>query len=67
MESGDNPDAKTMSREMLEDIFDGSTSHLSVNMRVACFKIRYSIKESQAERKIALLSTRKWVKVYKKF
>ena len=57
MSSGDNSDDKPMSTEMLEDICDVSQSHLSVNMREACYKIRDCIKRSQAKYKGALIST----------
>ena len=57
MSSGDNSDDGPMYTEMLEDICDGSKSHLSVNMREVCYKIRDCIKQSQAKYKGALLST----------
>ena len=55
--SGVESYAGPMSTDMLEDISYGSQSHLSVNRREACYKIRDRIKQSQAEWKGALLST----------
>ena len=57
MYSGDESDDEPMSTEMLEYICDGSTSHMRVNRREACYKIRYCIKQRQTEWKGALLST----------
>ena len=56
--SGDESDAEPMSTDMLEDIFESSQSHLSINMREVRYKIRYLIKQRQAEWKGALLSMR---------
>ena len=39
MSSGDESDAEPMSMEMLEDIHDGSQSHLSINRIEALYKI----------------------------
>ena len=46
-ESGSEP----MSMDMLEDICGGSQSHPSINRRKALYKIRYSFKQIQVERK----------------
>ena len=54
MDSGDEP----ISRDMLEDIHEGSNSHPSVNRREACHKICDHIKQRKTELKGALLSTR---------
>ena len=62
MYSGDESDAEPMSTEMLEDICDGGQSHPSINRRESGYKIRYHIKLSQAEWKIALLPTLNMVK-----
>ena len=45
-----------MSTDTLEDIRDGSESHLSVNRRDKCYKIRDRIKIKQTEWKGVLLS-----------
>ena len=42
---------------MLEDICDGSWSHMNVNSREARYKIRYCIKQIHLEWKGALKST----------
>ena len=55
--SGDEYDAKPISTEMLEDIFDGSHSHPSVNRRDSRYKICYRIKQGQSKCKVSLLST----------
>ena len=57
MDSCDEYDDEPMSTGMLEDICDGSKSHLSINRREACYKICARIKQRQAEWKGALLST----------
>ena len=49
MLSGGDYDAETMSTKMLEDILDGSQSHLSINRIEACYKIYDRIKRGQAE------------------
>ena len=48
MSSDDNSDAEPMSTDMLEDIPDGSQSHLSINSREARYKIRDHIKLGHA-------------------
>ena len=58
MSWGNEYDDEPMSKEMLEDICDGSQSHPSVNMREEFYNIRDRIKQSQVEWKGALLSTR---------
>ena len=55
-----------MSTDMLEDIHDGSQSHPGTNKRETRYRIRDSIKQSQAEWKGALLSTRNMGKVLHK-
>ena len=57
MDSSDESDDEPMSIEMLEDIFDGSQYHRSVNRREASYKIRDFIKQGQTVWKGALLST----------
>ena len=57
MSSGDYSGAETMSTDMLEDICNGSQSHLSINRIEAHYKIRDHIKRGQAQWKGALLST----------
>ena len=47
MDSGDESYDEPMSMEMLEDIFDGSKSHLSINRIEALYKIRDRIQQSQ--------------------
>ena len=64
MLSGDKYNAEPMSTDMLEDIFDYSQSHPSINRRDSCYKIRDHIKQVQVECKGALLSTRNMGKVY---
>ena len=49
--------AKTMSTDMLEDIYDDGQSHLSTNRKKARHKLRHQIKIVKAECKGALLST----------
>ena len=44
MDSGDESEDEPMSREMLEDICDGSQSHPSFNRIEARYKIRDRIK-----------------------
>ena len=56
MDSGDESDDEYISTEMLEDIHDGIQYLPSVNTREARYKICDIIKQSQAERKGALLS-----------
>ena len=53
--SGNESDDEPMYVEMLEDIFDGSKSHTSVNRREEWYKICDHIKQSQMEYKGALL------------
>ena len=57
MLSSDESDAEPMFAKMLEDICDGSKSHLSINRREERYKIRDHVKRSQAEFKGASLST----------
>ena len=58
MSSGYEYDAEPMSTDMLEDIRDGSQSHMSINRIEARYNIRDHIKQGQVELKVALLSTR---------
>ena len=58
MDSGDESDHDLISTEMLEKIRDGSQSHLNVNRRESCYKIRDRIKQKQSEGKGALKDTR---------
>ena len=46
---GDESDAEPMPTDMLEDINDGSQSHLSINIREAPSNIRNIIKQRRAE------------------
>ena len=57
MSSGDESDAGTMSKYMLENICDGSKSCMSINSKEAHYKIHNCIKQRLAECKGALLST----------
>ena len=56
---GDDSEHDIISSEMLEDICDGSQTHLNVNRREACYKIRDSIRQRQSEWKGALKATRR--------
>ena len=47
MSSGNESDAEPMHTDMLEYICDIAQSHLSINSREACYKIRDSIKQGQ--------------------
>ena len=49
MDSGNESEYEPMSREMLEDICDGSKSHPNVYMREARYKIRDCIEQIQTE------------------
>ena len=53
---GDESDQDITSTEMLENICDGSQSHLSVNLRESHYKIRDHISQRQLEWKGALKS-----------
>ena len=57
MDSDDKSEDEAMSTEMLEEIWQGSQSHLSVNRREARYKIRDHIKQGQSEWKGALKAT----------
>ena len=57
MDSGDESDHEPMSMKILEDIRDGSQSHLNINRREARYKIRDCIKKRQPEWKGALKTT----------
>ena len=57
MSSCDESDTEHMFTNMLEDIYDVSQSHPSINRRETCYKIRDQIKRGQAEWKGSLLST----------
>ena len=56
--SGDDSDHDLISTEMLEDIRDGSHTHMNVNRREARYKIRDRIKQRQSEWKGELKATR---------
>ena len=58
MDSGGESDDEPMSKDILEDIFDGSKSHPKINRREACYKIHDRIKERQPECKGALKAMR---------
>ena len=58
LNSGDESDHDLISTEMLQDIRDGSQTHLNVNRREARYKICDPIRQSQSEWKGALKSTR---------
>ena len=62
MNSGDESDHDLVSTDMLEDICDGSQTHLNVNRREARYKIRDRIRQGQSERKGALKATQSMVK-----
>ena len=47
--SGDELDHDLVSTEMLEDICDGSQTHMNVHRREARYKIRYRIRQRQLE------------------
>ena len=51
MDLGDDSEDGPLSKKMLEEICDGSKSHLSVKRREACHKIHDHIKKRQMERK----------------
>ena len=57
MDSGDQSDDEPISTEILEDIRDGSQSHLNVNSRKSHYKIRDHIKQRQPECKGQLKAT----------
>ena len=58
MDSGDEPDHDIISTDMLEEICDGSQTHLNVNRRKARYKIRDCIRQLQSEWKGVLKATR---------
>ena len=58
IDSVNESDHILISTEMLEYIPDGSQSHLIVNQREACYKIRDCIRQRQSEWKGALKATR---------
>ena len=62
MNSGDESDHDLISTEMLEDICDGSQTHLNVNRRESSYKIRDHIRQRQSEWKVALKATQSLVK-----
>ena len=49
MSSGDEYDNEPMATDMLEDICDGSQYHTRINRGEARYKIRYPVKQKQAE------------------
>ena len=62
MNYSDESDHDLISMEMLEDIRDGSQTHLNVNRREARYKTRDRIRQRQLEWKGALKATRIMVK-----
>ena len=54
---GDDSYNDIISTEMLEDICDGSQTHLNVNRRETCYKICDRIMQRQSEWKVALKAT----------
>ena len=62
LDSNQKSDHDLISTETLEDICDGSQTHLTVNKRESRCKIRDRIKQSQSEWKGALNATRNMVK-----
>ena len=54
---GDESDHDLISKEMLEDICDGSQAHPNVIRREARFKIRDCIRQRKSERKGVLKAT----------
>ena len=57
IKDGDESDHDLISTEMLEDICDGSQTHLNVNRREAHYKICDRIRQTQSEWKGALKAT----------
>ena len=55
--SGDKSVYNLISTEILEDICDGSQTHLNVNRREAHYKIRDRIRQTQLQCKGALKAT----------
>ena len=55
--SGDESDHDIISTEILEDICDGSQTHLKVNRRKTHYKIRDRIRQRQSEWKGDLKAT----------
>ena len=55
---GDDSDHDLISTEMLEDIRDGSQTHLNINRRKARYKIRDRIWQIQSQWKKELKATR---------
>ena len=66
IDSGDDSDHDPISTEMLEDIRDGSQSHMIINRRESRYKIRDRIKQRQLEWKGALKATQNIGKVLHK-
>ena len=58
IDSNEESDHDLISKETLEDISDGSQTHLNVNKREARYKIRDHVRKRQSERKGALKATR---------
>ena len=48
MDSGNDSDRDIIYTEMLEDICDGSQSHLNINQRGSLYKIRNRIRKRQS-------------------
>ena len=66
MDSGYESYHDPISKEMLEDICDGSQSRSNINRRESRYKIRDRIKQRQSEWKGALKATQNMVKVLHK-
>ena len=66
MDSSDESDHDIISKEMLENIYDGSQSHPNVNRREGSYKICDNIKQRQSEWKVALKATQNMGKVLHK-
>ena len=54
MDSGDESDHDIISTEMLEEICDGSQTHLNVNKREARYKIHDRVRQKESQWKGAL-------------
>ena len=67
MDSGDESYHDLKSTEMLEDIHDGSQYHLTVNQRVARYKIWDRMRQIQSEWKQALKATKMGKGLHKVF
>ena len=57
LDSNEKSDHDIISREMLEDIRDGSQTHPNVNKKEACYKIRDRVRQKESQQKGALKAT----------